>query len=156
MGAFAAVRIPIDVTGCRGGGAVAHEIVSTFPGTRNYAFSGDSGTLAFELQFPGNLGALVERLRGRAIVVGATAEVSVPVKSLLGEAPDGVAVARLLAEGPEAWDVQFARRAYVSAGSLAAERIQASIVPCTEAMHALYDALLAAGLVASDASSAAS
>lgn len=153
MGAFAAVRMPLDLSKRSAASSIALDIVETFPGTRNVSLDSGSGTVSFEIQFPGNLSELVSRLRARSIPIGERAQVSVPVRNLapeiLGADPD--LLRRRLEEGPEVWDVQFERGQYVFDGRASGDRIEASIVPSSSSMHELYDSLLTLGIVAQEA-----
>jgi hypothetical protein len=150
MAAFATVRMTVDLAGS-GKAELARDVVETFPGTRAVAVDALGGTLDFELQFPGNLSALVRRLRESAIAVASPASVTLPVVALVPElVADPQAVAERLVEGPEVWDVAFARGTYVLAGRFTGDRVEASVQPRSESMHELYDAMLSVGLVASD------
>ena len=153
MGAFAIVHLPLDLSRRSAGASVALDVVETFPGTRNATLNAGSGTVSFEMQFPGNLSALVARLQSSLIPVGARADVSVPVLNLVPDiiGSDPALLQRRLEDGPEVWDVQFEPSAYVSAPRLNGDRIEASIVPSSSSMHELYDALLTLGLVAHEA-----
>lgn len=153
MGAFAVVNLPLDLSRRSAAANVAFDLVDTFPGTRNVALDAGAGTVSFEMQFPGNLSGLIARLRTSLIPVGERAEVSVPVVNLAPEivGTDPGAFARRLEEGPEVWDAQFERGSYVAAPRLNGDRVEATIVAGSSAMHELYDALLTLGLVAHDA-----
>lgn len=148
MGAFAVVSLPLDLSRGSGASIVATAIVETFPGTRAVTLDA-AGTVSFELQFPGNLSELVNRLSANGIAVGERGTVSVPVAnlapSILGDDPG--LFARRMDEGPEVWDAQFARGRYISDTRLNGDRVEATIVPGSAAMHELYDALLTLGLV---------
>jgi anti-sigma factor RsiW len=148
MGAFAVVTMPVDLS--RGGAAAAaQDIVETFPGTRNVALDAGAGTVRFEMIFPGNLSALITRLRSNSVPVGQSASVSLPVKNLAPEilAADPDRLKRNLSEGPPIWDVEFARGEYVLEAHMTGDRVEASIVPSSKSLHELYDALLNLGIV---------
>ena len=150
MAAFAVVTMPLDLSRRSAAASIALDLVETFPGTRNVRFDPSAAAVTFELQFPGNLSELVARLRANSILAGERAGVAVPVLNLAPEilAGDPDLAARRLNEGPEVWDAQFDRAAYVDAAHVNGDVVEASIVPCTSAMHELYDALLTLGLVA--------
>jgi hypothetical protein len=151
MSAFAGVKIQVDLTR-RGGAAFAvQETAENFAGTRNVVVDASAGELRFDLQFPGNLSALVRQLQAASVPVGPQAEVSVPIRSLVdAEASDAAAVAAHVAGGVEVWDPQFPRGDYVFAARVAGDHLEASVEPSTSGMHAIYDALLTLGLVAQD------
>jgi hypothetical protein len=152
MGAFASLTIPVDLTRCHDAATVALGVVDGFPGTRNAALDAAASTVAFELHFPGNLSALVRRLRDNLIPVGDAAHVSVPVESL---APELIAagpeiVAERVVEGAHVWDVAFARGKWISAAHFDGKSVVATIVPSSNAMHQIYDALLSLSVVVND------
>jgi hypothetical protein len=153
MAAFASLRIPLDLTHCNDAASVALAIVEGFPGTRNAAVDAGSSMVSFDLIFPGNVSGLVRRLGSKSIPVGERADVTLPVRSL---APELIAggpgvVAERLREGAEVWDVAFERGHWVLDARLNGGQVEASIVPSSNAMHQIYDALLTLGLVANDA-----
>lgn len=153
MAAFATVKIPLDLTRCHDAAAVALSIVESYPGTRHAALDAAAGTVSFDLIFPGNVSGLVRRLTNSLIPVGESANVTLAVRSL---APETVAagpgiVAERLREGAEVWDVAFERGHWVLDARLNGGQVEASIVPNSNAMHQIYDALLTLGLVAKDA-----
>ena len=152
MGAFATVTMPVDLTRRHNAAEAAQSIVAAFPGTRSVELDEAAGTVTFELHFPGNLTGLVRRLLDGLIPVGGEAQVSLPVQSL---APELIAggpelVAARVVEGAHVWDVAFARGHYVGSARLDGGRLEASIVPHSNAMHQIYDSLLTLGLVAND------
>ena len=152
MGAFAVLAISVDLTKRSNAAALAYELVDSFPGTQNTNVDVATSAVTFELHFPGNLSALVRRLRNGLIPVGEVATVSLPVTSL---APDLIAagpeiVGERVVHGAEVWDVAFDRGHYVSDARLNGTRLEATIVPSSDAMHQIYDALLTLGMVAHD------
>jgi hypothetical protein len=147
LGAFALVNMQVDLSRCNGAANVAQEVVETFAGTRNAAVDAGAQSVSFEIQFPGNLSALVARLRSNSIPVGDHADVTLPIRRLVPTSGDEEFVRRTLAEGPEIWDVQFERGHYVSDARLDGDRVIASVVPSTNSMHQLYDSLLKLGIV---------
>jgi hypothetical protein len=152
MGAFATLTMPVDLTRRSNAADVVRTIVSTYPGTRSVALDEVAGSVTFELHFPGNVSGLVRRLAAGLIPVGARAKVSLPVESLVPEliaGGPGTIEARVV-EGAEVWDVAFARGHYVDSATLTGDRLEATIVPHSNAMHQIYDALLSLGLVAND------
>jgi hypothetical protein len=151
MGTFAAVIMQLGQLR-PGASQIAKDIVATFPGTRNTELDEAKGLVTFELHFPGNLSGLVRRLADRKISVADSVTVSVPVESLAPDLISSAAAAdeRLL-EGSEVWDPEFTRGTYVKSARLAAGRVEATIVPSTEAMHQIYDGMLALALVGSHA-----
>ena len=151
MGAFATLKLPVDLTQCHDAARVALTVVDLYPGTRNTTLDPATSTVTFELHFPGNLTGLVRRLQSNTIPVGETAEVSMPIERLVpdrADAPD--AVAHRVLEGGEVWDVAFARGKYVHAAHLVGDRLEATIVPHTNALHQIYDSLLSLALVVND------
>jgi len=152
MGGFAAVIMPLAPGNWTGAAALAHDIVASYPGTRNTALDAASGVLTFELHFPGNLSGIVRRLADRRIAIADTVQVSIAVASLVPEpvASPGASDERLL-HGAEVWDPEFARGAYVKSAHVAGGRVEATIEPSSEAMHQLYDSMLTLAIVASDA-----
>ncbi len=152
MGAFATVTMAVDLTRRHNAAEAVQSIVAGFPGTRSVALDETAGTVTFDLHFPGNLSGLVRRLFDGLIPVGEQARVSLPVQSLAPEliagGPDIVA-ARVV-EGAHVWDVAFARGMYVESARLDGGRLEASIVPHSNAMHQIYDSLLTLGLVVND------
>ena len=154
MGAYATIRMPLDLSQ-RNAAAIAQRVVDDFPGTRNVTLDGASSTVAFDIQFPGNLTALADRLRSSKVPVGETASVSVPFRSCAAEPLDPAEVVHRLTEGPEVWDVQFSRGRYVLDARVNGGRLEASIVPSTNSMHELYDALLSLGAVVGEGPPAA-
>jgi hypothetical protein len=153
MAAFATVRMPLDLTRCQDAAGVALSVVTNYPGTRHASLDETSSTVSFELIFPGNVSGLVRRLSNSLIPVGERADVTLDVRSL---APDLTAggpgmVAERLREGAEVWDVAFERGHWVHDARLNGGQVEASIVPTSNAMHQIYDALLSLGLVAKDA-----
>lgn len=154
MGAFATVKMPVDLTRRHNAPEAVVSIVAGFPGTRAVALDAGAGSIAFDLHFPGNLSGLVRRLQDGLIPAGTWADISLPVRSLIEPASAEVVAARVVA-GAEVWDVAFARGQYVEAAKLDADRLEARIVPHSNAMHQIYDALLTLGLVADDAQLAA-
>jgi hypothetical protein len=151
MGSFAAVIMQLEPPLKAGAAPIAQDIVASFPGTRNTVLDEAKSVVTFELHFPGNLSGLVRRLADRKIGVADSVTVSVPVASLVPElvASQAAADERLL-EGSEVWDPEFTRGSYVLAARLAQGRVEATIVPSTEAMHQIYDGMLALALVGSD------
>jgi hypothetical protein len=152
MGAFATVQLPVDLTRCHDAAGVALGVVAGFPGTRNAALDAATSTVTFDLHFPGNLSALLARLRDNIIPTGDSAQVTVPIESLVPEllagGPD--AVAARVVEGAHVWDVAFARGPHVMAARMDGGRVSATIVPGSDAMHQIYDALLSLGVVVND------
>jgi hypothetical protein len=141
--------MPVDLTRRHNAAEAALSIVSAFPGTRNAALDETAGTIVFDLHFPGNLTRLVRRLHDGLIPVGERAAVSLPVESLVPEIAGGpAAAAARVVEGAEVWDVAFARGQWVESARLDGARLEAAIVPHSNAMHQIYDALLSLGLVA--------
>jgi hypothetical protein len=147
MGAFATVKMPVDLSRRHNATEAVVSIVATFPGTRGVVLDAGAGTIAFDLHFPGNLSGLVRRLHDGLIPVGERAEVSLPVQAL-ADPPSAGAVAERVLEGAEVWDVAFARGHYVDSAALEGGCLMAAIVPHSNAMHQIYDALLSLGLVA--------
>lgn len=152
MGAFATVQLPVDLTRCHDAAGVALSVVDGFPGTRNAAVDAVASTVVFELHFPGNLSALIRKLRDNIIPVGDSAVVTVPVESLVPELVAGgpTALAERVVEGAHVWDVAFARGPHVTAARVDEGRVTATIVPGSDAMHQIYDALLSLGVVVND------
>ena len=152
MGAFATVKMPVDLTRRHNAAEAALSIVATFPGTRNVALDEAAGTVTFDLHFPGNMNRLVRRLHDGLVPVGERAAVSLPIESLVTEPIAGgpAAVAARVVEGAEVWDVAFARGHWVESARLDGDRLEAAIVPHSNAMHQIYDALLNLGLVVND------
>lgn len=155
MGSFALVSIPVDLSRRKAAAEVALDVVATFPGTRNATID-DAGVLSFEMQFPGNLSALVVRLQSCLVPVGSQATLSMPVRRI-GPACDADSAyqSSVLEAGPEISDVQFPRGEYVLSATIKNDALEAAIVPSTRSMHHLYDALLRLRLLADSASSAA-
>jgi hypothetical protein len=152
MGAFATVTLPVDLAHRHNAAEAALSIVAAFPGTRNAALHEAAGTVVFDLHFPGNLTRLVRRLHDGLIPVGERATVSLPIESLVPELIAGGphTVAERVVEGAEVWDVAFARGHWVESARLEGARLEAAIVPHSNAMHQIYDALLTLGLVANN------
>ena len=152
MGASATVTMPVDLTRCHDAALVAQTVVENYPGTRGTAVDTAASVVRFELHFPGNLSGLVRRLVDNLIPVGDAAAVSVPIESLVPELVAGgpAAIAERLVEGAHVWDVAFARGAYVSEARIENGRVLATIVPHSNAMHQIYDALLSLGVVVND------
>jgi hypothetical protein len=152
MGAYATVTMPVDLTRCHDATGVAQTVVENYPGTRGAVVDAAASAVSFDLHYPGNLSGLVRRLFEHLIPVGDSATVSVPVESLVPELIAGgpAAVAERVIEGTHVWDVAFARGAYVSAARLEGGRVLATIVPHSNAMHQIYDALLSLGVVVND------
>jgi hypothetical protein len=152
MGAYATLTMPLDLTHRHDAPAAALSVIAGFPGTGAVALDAAASTVTFELHFPGNLSRLVRTLNDHGILVGEAAQVSVPVESLVPELiADGPAlVAERVVHGTHVWDVAFARGAYVSAAGLENGRVTATIVPHSNAMHQIYDALLSLGVVVND------
>jgi hypothetical protein len=149
MGSFALVSMQVDLTRRGAAAKIVQEVVEDFPGTRNVTLDSAAGAVSFEIQFPGNLTALTERLRINLIPVGERASVSLPIRALVPELLDDAEhVRRTLVEGPEIWDVEFLRGHYVYDASMQGDAVVASIVPSSQSMHQLYDALLKLGVVA--------
>ena len=150
MAAFASLKIPVDLTRRDGAAGVALSVVENYPGTRHAAVDEASSSVSFELIFPGNVSGLVRRLGDNQVPAGERADVKLPVRSL---APDliaggGTVVSERLRHGAEVWDVSFDRGKWVLDARMNGETIEASIVPSSNAMHQIYDALLTLGLVA--------
>jgi len=148
MGTFATVTMQISGSIP----AIAQDVVAVFPGTRKVDVDPAGTSVTFELHFPGRLSALVDRLNNRRIVVGPVATVSIPVTSLvpaLLTSPEHVN--ERLSGGSEVWDPEFPRGSYVSEAKLVGDHVEATIVPSTDAMHQLYDAMYTLGLVALEA-----
>jgi type III secretion system FlhB-like substrate exporter len=152
MGAFATVQLPVDLTRCHDAAGVVLSVVNGFPGTRTVTLDAAASIVTFELHFPGNLNALIARLRDNIIPIGDHAHVSVPVESLVPElVADGpAAIAARVVEGAHVWDVAFARGPHVTAAHLEGGTLTATIVPGSEGMHQIYDALLSLGVVVND------
>jgi hypothetical protein len=156
MGSFALVSVPVDLTRRSAAAAVALDVVTTFPGTRDASVDAATSVLQFELQFPGNFTGLVARLNECLIPVGELASVSLPVRrtqsSSAGEEAGGAEFERrVLEDGPEIWDVQFRRGNYVKSARIDGDsRLEASVVPDSKSMHQLYDALLRLRYLADD------
>jgi len=150
MGAFAAVRLPVDLTRKSGAEHIVNLVLNQFAGTRNVEIDKAAGTVNFEIHFPGNLSNLVGRLMRRGIAVGERANVSIPVKPFPGLGAPTENVPHRLEEGAEVWDVQFAPGRYVFDAHYDGNRVEASIVPSTNSMHEIYDALLTLRLMAQD------
>jgi hypothetical protein len=153
MAAFATLKIRVDLTRCHDAAAVALTVVENYPGTRNAVVDVAAGTVSFDLIFPGNVSGLVRRLTNSLVPVGERADVTLAVRSLAPELIAGGAgfVAERLREGAEVWDVAFERGHWVLDARLNGGVVEASIVPTSNAMHQIYDALLTLGLVAKDA-----
>jgi len=148
MGSFALVSMPLDLS-AHDAARTAREIVEEFPGTQHVVLDAAAGSVTFEIQFPGNLSALVARLKASEIPVGESAHVKLPVVSLAPKTlEDADYVRRTLEEGPEIWDVSFLRGRYVLDAHLDGDSVEASILPSSNSMHQLYDALLKLGIVA--------
>jgi hypothetical protein len=151
MNIYATFRLPLDLTRRTGAAAIAENIVATFPGTRSVALDAN-GTVTFEMMFPGALSALMQRLDDALIPGASRADVSLPVNRLVPERlpADGAAFTRALVAGPEVWDPAFKKGKYVLDGRLDGDTVVATVLTSTQAMHELYDTLLALGLVVAD------
>lgn len=143
MGGFACVSVPVDLSRRPAAAEVALEAVANYPGTQSVSIDAASGVLSFEIEFPGNLSGLVNRLRDCHIPVGEQATVSLAVRRTAPASGDADAERHILEQGPEIWDVQFPRGRYVLSARIEGDsRLEAAIVPSTNSMHQLYDALL--------------
>jgi hypothetical protein len=152
MGAFATVTLPVDLTRCHDAAGVALSVVGKFGGTRQVEVDAAASKVVFELHFPGNLSALVRKLRDNLIPVGDHAQVSVPIQVLVPELIAGgpSVIAERLVSGAHVWDVAFERGAWVSDATVASDRISATIVAGSNGMHQIYDSLLSLGVVVND------
>lgn len=155
MGCYAHFSTNIDLSRRNAAGAVALEVLAAFPGTRNVTVA-DDGVATFEMQFPGNLSALNARLRSCHVPISGAVRVRIPVVAATAEAGSASSdhIARELMSGPEIWDVQFVRGAYVVDASAGDGYVEASVIPSNNAMHQLYDSLLHLRLFAQQAAQA--
>jgi hypothetical protein len=138
MGAFATVTIPLDLTR-PGAAALALEEAETSAGSVDAAVTSEGLTL--KLSMPGNIRALMTRLRGVGFTTPATVSVSVPVRSLA--IPDLVPnVQHLLTELNESGEVTGAR--------IEGDAVIATTGPTSKGLYRIYHALFHEGLLAQD------
>jgi hypothetical protein len=76
----------------------------------------------------------------------------VPIESLAPELTAGgpAVIADRLLEGAHVWDVAFPRGSHVTAARVEGDTVVATIVPDSNGMHQIYDALLSLGVVVND------
>ncbi len=147
MGTFASVTLPYSARA--GSGSIVSGVVAGYPGTRTVTLAPTGDSVTFELHFPGNLDGLVARLATFRIAVGALATISIPVEVLAPEhLTDPSEVAERLNNGPAVWDPEFTPGSYVTSARFTGTAVEASILPCTNAVHELYDSMMHLGLTA--------
>jgi hypothetical protein len=154
MGAYATIRLPVDLTQREAAASVAQRVVDEFPGTRNVTVDA-AGAVTFDLLFPGNLSALASRLRSAYVPPGDSASVSIAFRQYAVEPVDPSVVLERVTEGVEVWDPEFPRGRYVTFARVRDGRVEASVEPSTNSMHELYDSLLSLGALVDEAPPAA-
>jgi hypothetical protein len=152
LGAFAILKIPLDLSRRSAAAGVAAGVIGTYPGTRNVELDSATGVVSFEMAFPGNLSGLVRALDSSKVPVGDHVDVTIPVRNIAPEIlrQEADVVQERLLEGPEVLDPEFRRGRYVLDARVNGDIVEASVVPSSKSMHELYDSLLTLGLVAND------
>jgi hypothetical protein len=148
MGCFAAISMQVDLSRRSSAADVARDVLETFPGSRNAALDAGSGAASLEVQFPGNLSALAARMRSLMVPISGNVKMRVPIFNVAEARADVDTIRKTMEEGPEIWDVQFVRDHYVEGASVDGDWVEATIVPSTNAVHHIYDALMRIGLLA--------
>ena len=140
MGAFATLRIPLQASG-RATGQLAADTVYRSAGTWAPSWDAQSSVLSLQIQFPGNITAMIGRLASKGFAIPPQIEISLPLRSIA--APDVVTDSahflQLLAADPKIFDAR-----------LEGDRVVAQIVPDTYAAHAIWDHCLEVGLMPQD------
>jgi hypothetical protein len=128
---------------------VARDVLETFPGSRNASIDA-SGRASLEVQFPGNVSALAARLNSLLVPLVGHITVRVPIVNVAATRVDDETIRRDVIHGPEIWDVQFVRKPYVDDARVEGDYVEATMVPTTNAVHHVYDALLRIGILAAE------
>ncbi len=109
------------------------------PGLLSHVIDAAGGTATVQFEFPGNLDALMSRLRGKRLTHSATATIVIPVVNLTGRTIDAVQLVKSLNASPA-----------VSNASYDGTTVSASIVAATNAVRYMYEEIIIAGLMALD------
>jgi hypothetical protein len=140
MGAMATLRIPLgtqDAAGAR----LACETAYLACGTWAPAWDARASELSVQIQFPGNITALVGKLTHEGFDVPARIGISLPLRSIASPdtVTDSVLFLQLLASDPSIFEPR-----------LEGDRVIAQIKPNTYAAHAIYDHCIEVGLMPQD------
>jgi len=140
MGAYAALTIPLNLSR-PGSSTLALAAAQSSTGSQGAQVDTAGGALHLELQLPGNIKSLMDRLAAAGFAIPMAISVSVPVKSLgiPGKTPD---VAHMIEEMHATGDVHNAQ--------MSGDRLTATIGPSSKGLYAIYIGLIHAGLMAQD------
>lgn len=138
MGAFASLSIPLDLSR-PGGGELALDAAGSSSGAIDAGVTPEGLTL--KLQMPGNIGALMGRLRANGFATPDRIGVSVPVRSLAipEKNPSAEHLVGVLNASGDVFDAQ-----------ITGDSVTAFTGPTSKGLYRIYHALIHEGLIAQD------
>lgn len=138
MSASAALKVPLRLSS-PASAAIAHRVISQTAGTSAVTVDAASGQATFGFEFPGNVDALVRRLRASGVGVGASIAAGIPVKNASGDTLDP---AKLLAD--------LKASPAVSAAAFDGVRVDVTLASATNAFRYVYEEIIINGLMPLD------
>jgi hypothetical protein len=140
MGAFAALRIPLNLSR-PGAGTLALAAAQSTAGSTAVAVDVAHNELTMKLQLPGNIKSLMTRLKAAGFAIPPRIAVSVPVRSL-GLPENKPDIPHLIAE--------INASGHVSDAQLVGDQLTALTGPSSKGLYSIYWSLIHAGLIAQD------
>ncbi len=156
MGAWISISMSIDLTSRPGSAARLAELIESTAGTVDVMANATTNTLTFRMQYPGNLTAIMHRIKAIGLVMPQSADVVLPVRSLaIPELKsDAITVAAIL-NGPPTAIPRMDTGPLVSGEGISNARfvdgnLHATIVPTSMTLQTIWDVLLENGLTVQD------
>lgn len=156
MGAWITIGMSVDLSARPGTAGKLAELVDATAGTADVVADATQNTLTFRMQYPGNLSAIVKRMRQMELVVPSTVEIALPVRSLAipGKVTVAEDVLHELNEPPSLIPRTDSTPLTTGEGIMDARfengNLHASIVPTSASIRLIWDVLLEHGLMAQD------
>ncbi|GAC1444645.1 MAG: hypothetical protein NVS2B8_08340 [Vulcanimicrobiaceae bacterium] len=138
MAASASLTIPVTL----GTPAQAYDLRAIFertPGLLRHELDAAGGHATVQFEFPGNVDALMARLRGKRLSHDAFATIAVPVENLTGRFIDVPQLIKSLNASPA-----------ISSATYDGHTVSATIIAATNAVRYMYEEIIIAGLMPLD------
>jgi hypothetical protein len=117
----------------------ARKIFENTPGAADVAVDAAAGTATLRFQFPGNIDAMVGKLRNRGLIASTTIGLTVPVENLSGRTIDPTEFLADLNHSPT-----------ISGASFDGKTVSVTILAATNALRFLYEEIIVNGLMPLD------